>query len=123
MITRDEVLMGRDREYPLSHELEGNLIRLLLALDIFRAAYRRPMYVSSGYRPGHYNTAAGGAEKSAHPQCEACDFHDPDGALKHFALANLELLERAGLYMEEPARTPTWIHLQTRPTPYRIFTP
>lgn len=123
MISRSEILMGRDVLFPLDSTKEANLEKLLRALNIFRAAFGKPMRVSSGYRPGHFNTSAGGAEKSCHPNCEACDFHDADGELKRFALANVELLERAGLYMEDPSRTPTWLHLQTRPTKRRIFLP
>ena len=115
--------MGRDAEFPLTPELEGNLAKLLAAVNIFRAAYGIPMIVSSGYRPGHFNTDAGGAGNSAHKTCEACDFHDSDGKLKAFAKENIPLLEQAGLYVEDFKSTPTWIHLQIRPTMYRFFKP
>ena len=82
MISRDEILMHRDAEFPLTPELEANLAKLLEAVNKLRALYGQPMYVSSGYRPGHYNKAAGGAPNSPHPQCQAVDFHDADGKLK-----------------------------------------
>jgi hypothetical protein len=123
MISREEVLMGRDSEYPLDQQLEKNLSNLLSALNKFRAEYGKPMYVSSGYRPGKYNAAAGGAEHSSHLVCEACDFHDPKGELDEFCTRNLELLEQCGLYLEDPTYTPGWCHLQIRPTKNRIFKP
>lgn len=125
LISRDEVLMGRDTEYPLTPDLESNLSKLLASLNQFRDIYGIPMVVSSGYRPGRFNQAAGGARNSAHLTCEACDFHDPDGFLKKYILNNVTLLEQCGLYMESPASTPTWCHLQVRiiPSGNRIFIP
>lgn len=114
MISRDEVLMGRDKEFPLTPELEANLSGLLVALNKFRSAYGKPMTVSSGYRPGHYNKDAGGAKGSAHEVCLACDFHDSDGAIDAWALANIAFLEHAGLYLENPNNTNGWSHLSTR---------
>lgn len=121
MILRAEVLMGRDVEYPLDDKLEDNLSRLLICLNKFRQQYGQPMLVSSGYRPGKYNQAAGGAEHSAHLTCEACDFHDPDGVLKKFVTDRPDILTECGLWMESPTNTPTWIHLDIRARYNRIF--
>lgn len=124
-ITRAEVLMGRDTEFPLTPLLESNLTELLTALNKFRDLYGIPMTVSSGYRPGHYNSDAHGAANSPHLTCQAVDFHDQDGALKHWILQNIPALEQCGLWMENPMNTPTWCHLQVRPIPSgrRVFTP
>lgn len=114
--SRKECLKGRDDEYPLTPELEANLERLLIALNEFRQAYGKPMHISSLYRPEAINKAAGGAKKSNHLVCLACDFSDPDGKLAEFCIQNLDLLERCGLYMEHPSVTKTktggWVHLQ-----------
>jgi uncharacterized protein YcbK (DUF882 family) len=125
MITRDEVLMGRDKEFPLTPELEANLAKLLTALNKYRAIYGSPMLVSSGYRPGHYNRDAGGAAHSSHVVCLACDFHDSDGQLKAWVAANLHVLEDCGLYMEDPTHTKTWLHLtvQAPKSGHRVFIP
>jgi hypothetical protein len=112
MITRDEVLMGRDKEFPLNSELEKNLEILLKALNKFRAIYGKPMVVSSGYRPGKHNKSAGGALKSNHVICLACDFQDSDGKLDDFCLKNQSILESCGLWLEHPMATPGWVHLQ-----------
>lgn len=124
-ISRNEILMGRDSEYPLSEDLERNLAVLLGRLNQFRDAYGIPMLVSSGYRPGRYNQAAGGATHSAHLTCEACDFHDYDGALRDWILSSPSILDTCDLYLEDPQHTPGWCHLQSRPIPSgnRVFTP
>lgn len=121
MISRDEILMGRDKEYPLDEDLEANLKDLLVAVNKLRKKYNKPLYVSSGYRPGKYNVAAKGAKNSAHLVCQAVDFKDKDGELKKFC--TVEVLKECGLYMEHPDATPTWCHVQIRPTKNRIFKP
>lgn len=125
MISRDEVLMGRDKEFPLSEELEANLTKLLSALNQFRAAYGKPMYVSSGYRPDYYNKIAMGSPNSAHKTCEACDFYDHTGELDAWCLANLDVLEKCGLYLESPDATEGWTHLMIRrpASGHRVFIP
>lgn len=122
-ISRDEVLMGRDKQYPLTQEMEDNLKILLERLNQFRQAYGKAMLVSSGYRPGPYNKAAGGAKKSAHLSCKACDFKDSDGALKKFVKDNPDILEKCDLYQEHPDHTSTWLHLDIVPRANRVFKP
>lgn len=115
MITRDELLMGRDKQYPLTSGLLANLGELLVNLNKFRQIYGKPMTVSSGYRPGKFNTLAGGAPNSSHVTCQAADFHDPDGVLDKFCVDNQDILAQCGLYLESPVNTPGWCHLQIRP--------
>lgn len=112
MIRRYEILMGRDLEFPLTPSMFVNLTTLLAALNAFRMVYSKPMKVTSGYRPSKYNL--GHAPGSAHLTCQACDFADSDGSLAGFCLSHLELLEKFGLYMEDPKYTEGWVHLQTR---------
>lgn len=130
MISRDEILKGRDRDYPLDAELTTNLDKLLIAVNQIRQAWGKPLIVTSGYRPGHYNKSARGAKRSAHMTCEAVDFQDGDGSFAAWCLSNLKLLEEAGLYMESPLYTheppgKRWVHLQTRrpPSGNRVFIP
>lgn len=121
-ITRAEVLMGRDQEFPLDVTLQKNLDALLVALNKLREDYGKPMNVTSGYRPGHYNTDAGGAKASSHLTCQACDFADPEGRLDSWCMSNLDKLTKYGLWLEGPAYTPGWCHLQIRPVPgARVF--
>lgn len=110
--SRRECLMGRDIEYPLTPELEANLVKLLTAINILREAYGKPMTISSLYRPGTYNKAAGGAKKSNHMVCLAADFRDVDGQIDEWCLKNLDVLAKAGLYLESPDYTVGWCHVQ-----------
>lgn len=111
MITREEILMDRDKEYPLTPELEANLEALLKAVNAIRAAYGKPLRISSGYRPGAYNTAAGGAKRSNHMVCKAVDFRDPNGEIDKWCDENQDLLESLGLWQEHPSATKGWCHL------------
>ncbi len=125
LVTRDEILNGQEQKNPLTSTMEGNLRRLLAALNKLRLAYNKPMLVSSGYRPPEHNKKVGGAPNSCHLTCEAVDFRDKDGELKKWLLANLDILADCGLYMEHPDATPTWCHLQIRMpnSGHRVFKP
>lgn len=125
MITRAEILQGREIEHPLTPEMEANLEQLLRAVNVVRSAYERPMIVSSGYRPRVINSAVGGRVGSAHLRCQAVDFLDRAGLLAAWCLAHTDVLEAAGLYMEDPRWTPTWVHLQTNApaSGRRVFIP
>lgn len=123
-ITRDEILMNRDRQYPLTPELEANLAKLLECLNKFREIYGKPMEVTSGYRPEAVNSQVSNAAKnSSHVVCMACDFADVDGSLDKYCLKNIQVLIDCGLYLENPVNTPGWCHLQIRPTKIRVFNP
>ena len=125
-VTREEVLMGRDAIAPLTVELEMNLTKLLACLNKFRAAYGKPLLVSSGYRPPQINNqVTGAAKKSNHMKCLACDFKDPDGELAKWCLLNLDVLKGCELWLEAPSKTPGWCHLQCVPpkSGNRVFEP
>lgn len=119
-----EYLKDREIEYPLPDQFKENMKALLAKLDTVRFEWGKPLNISSGYRPGRFNKAAGGATNSAHLTCEAVDLVDTDGSLAKF-LNNEERLKIYGLYLENPVRTPGWCHLQTRATKSgnRIFNP
>lgn len=113
-VTEAEVLMGRDKAHPLDKGMKANLEKLMIAINLIRDLYGKPLTVSSGYRPAAQNVAAGGTKKSCHLTCEAVDFADADRKLTKWCLSNLDVLASAGLYMESPINTPSWVHLQTR---------
>ncbi len=110
-IKREEILMGRVKYEDLSDEMKANLDKLTAALNVIRAAYGKSMTVSSGYRSPDKNAAIGGAKKSHHMSCMACDFKDADGKLDAWLLENQDLLEANGLWLENPDQTLGWTHL------------
>ncbi len=114
MISKKEVLMGRDIEFKdeYTQEISDNIDKLLIALNIIRKAYGKPMSTSSGWRPAGLNKAVGGAKKSNHMLGLACDFRDLGGELDEWCMKNLDVLAKAGLYLEHPDYTKGWCHLQ-----------
>lgn len=125
MISAFDILRGRDAAAPLDATQKQNLAKLLLALNKFFTKCPLRRAVTSGYRPPAINAAAGGAKKSNHMACLACDFEDKDGELDKWCLANLSVLEECGLYLESPDHTPGWTHLQAVPpkSGNRVFIP
>lgn len=126
MISREAYLMGREKEYlPTQQMLEDakTLLSRVHALFADLGIELHDSDVSSGYRPGHYNTAVGGAPKSTHVLCQAIDLKDHTRRLVNAILAAPHLLEKHGLYMEDPKHTKTWCHLDIRPRKKHIFTP
>lgn len=123
--SRHEVLKDRDKIEPLTPDMEINLSLLLISISKVREAWGRPLKISSGYRPPNVNSSVGGVEKSAHMSCQAVDIVDNDGYFANWCLNNLTILEKSGIFMEDPRYTPTWVHLQIRPVKSgnRVFIP
>lgn len=94
----------------------------VVLLNRIREDYLSPISVTSVMRCAKHNKEIGGAKNSSHTQGVAADLVRTPQLLA-FITANLE---RYGLYMEDPASTPSWIHISTRPVancPTRIFKP
>lgn len=118
-ITKDEILMGRDKSHASEYtpEISSNIDKLLIPLNKIRELYGKPMSVSSGFRPPSLNAKVkGAAKKSSHAVGLACDFKDLDGKLAEF-LVDLDkkgVLKQLGLWLENPAVTSSWCHLDIR---------
>jgi hypothetical protein len=81
---------------------------------------------SSGFRPTDVNKKTPNASKtSTHMLGLGGDLEDADRAITTAFLTNLNVLEKHGLYLEDPKYTPTWCHTQTRApkSGKRIFIP
>lgn len=96
--------------------------KLLTALQSIRNDFKNPMIINCGYRCPKHNAEVGGAPQSAHLSGEAADISDTDQSLRDF-LSVPSALEYYGIWAEDFAHTPTWVHLQVRPTKERIFIP
>ncbi len=70
--------------------------------------------VRSGFRDVESNRIAGGAKNSAHLWGMAVDLEDVDRKLSQWCLQNIDLLKHFQLWIENPSKTPTWLHVQTR---------
>jgi len=109
----------------IPHAHQVSLEELLKRINIIREAYGKPMIVSSGYRSlqDHKRIYS---EKgitdpnkipmgSAHLSGQALDVADPKQELQSWILANIDILEKAGLYCEDFSASPNWVHFQCRP--------
>ncbi len=124
-IKREDILMSREVEYPLGIVEASNLEVLLERINNFGFDYfsksGKNLIVSSGYRPGRYNEECGGAACSTHLVCGAVDLKDADMKLKEFILKYPTLLEKYDIFMEDPGKTSTWVHLDIKHRSRRIF--
>jgi len=128
MISKDELLKGRDQQFPddYTQEISNNLDMLLPLLNQIRTAWNQPMTVASGWRsPSENASTPGAAAHSKHMLGLAADIRDVDGSLWAWVLQNLDLMKQLGLYMEDRRYTPTWVHFGFGPpaSGKRIFIP
>jgi uncharacterized protein YcbK (DUF882 family) len=113
-----EYFMGRDKSHSqdLTEEVKANADNLLNRVNALLADlnWPSPAYVSSGWRPPSINASvANSAKRSHHMSGRAMDIKDPDGRLAKAILERPELLEKHGLWMEDPSFTKGWVHLDT----------
>ena len=140
MITLNDYYMGRDRTHGhlLGSDLRANAARtvesatalLVLAKTAgvsLEANPRTGSLVNSGWRPPDINSSTpGAAARSLHMQGLAIDLHDPDGDLDDWLLDNADtVLRDLALWLEHPAATKGWAHVQLRPprSGRRVFYP
>lgn len=130
MITQVQYFMGRDVSHAnsLTADIRRNAgLLLLLVNELLSEAAAEGVQpgidaqthcaVASGWRPPGINAkTANAAKNSKHLSGDAIDIRDVRGrALAQWCLRNLDVLERLGLWMEDPRWTPTWVHLQRVP--------
>jgi Peptidase M15 len=128
MITKEEVLMGRDKLFPndYNENISDNIDFLLEKVNVIRAMYNKPLKVSSGFRPPSVNKMTkGAAPNSAHCTGEAVDLQDLDGSFRDWCLQNLKAFKDEGLYIEDFRYTKGWVHITCRKpqSGKRIFIP
>jgi hypothetical protein len=128
MITPAQYFMGRDGEHAreLTEQLARNAELTIARANALLAHACIECAVSSGWRPAAINAAVANASpRSRHLTCEAIDLVDPHDALDAWCMQHLEVLEAIGLWLEHPAATPGWCHVQTVPprSGRRVFEP
>lgn len=121
MIRISAYFMGRDQTHAdeLDDGIWANAVetvrRANLLLSKFHNDGGKARGVRSGWRPAEINAAVKGSRGSHHMSGRAVDIEDDDRALARWCAANKEVLEDAGIWMERPEATTTWIHWQTVP--------
>ena len=96
-------------------EFEDSAMELCRRVNELRQSYGRPMIASSGYRDPAHNRKIGGSPTSRHLRGTAVDILDPNGDLATFVMTNQDILEKLGLWVENPHYTEGWVHFQTVP--------
>jgi hypothetical protein len=107
--------MGRDKKYAsdLTAEVRSSSEKLLYKINSLLQYFGEYRKVNSGWRPKQLQLEINPrAPNSKHITGNAIDLEDKDGKLKEWCVFNQDKLELEGLYMEDPASTPTWVHLQ-----------
>lgn len=95
-------------------------------LDEIRQKYNKPIKISSGFRCEKHNKIIKGAAASKHMQGNAADILDLDKDVTKWITP---LLEEFNIWIEDPAYTPNWLHVQIvpygswKPGMTRIFKP
>lgn len=124
------LLLGTDLRRNAARTVDAANAMLVLAKAAgvsLEASPRTGTIVSSGWRPAAVNAATpGAAVRSLHMSCEAIDLYDPDGDLDEWLLASADtVLRDVGLWLEHPAATKGWAHVQIRPprSGRRVFYP
>ncbi len=123
MISREEL---NPHGYELTPEQARNFEFLFVAINAVRCAYGKPMIVTSGVRSIADQQRINPRQMDdAHTKAAACDVLDVDKSLLLWCMANLGLLGRLGLYLEDRRYTPNWVHFQIYPpkSGKRIFVP
>lgn len=126
MITLKEFWMGRDAHFPPDDKMKFNADEIVRRANILLTLSDMERGVRSGYRPASINSLVPNASPhSKHMTCEAIDIEDNDGKLKSWCLANLDQLEKIGLWIESPEYTPSWLHCQivAPASCHRVFIP
>jgi hypothetical protein len=140
VITLADYWMGRDKTHAaeLTQKIQDNAaelvgrINLLLSWAAIDGVFPgidsvTGTAVASGWRPAGVNARTkNAATGSKHLLALGGDLQDVAGrALARWCLRNLDALEEAGLWMEDPQWTPDWVHLQSVPpgSGRRVYVP
>lgn len=138
-VTLTDYWMGRDKIYPQYCDdavrrnaqetvRRANLLLASMAIDgvALDAHPNNQTLLASGWRPAPINAGVkGAAPRSKHMTGEAIDLYDPEGELDDWCMAHEAKLAELGLYLEHPAATKGWCHVQTVPprSGNRVFYP
>lgn len=136
MLTIDDYVRG---DYTgMTEQMLRNAMRTVERHNLLLAHYYQDnpaadkLVYSSGRRTPERNAnTPGAAPKSKHLTCEAGDLkeHRTRRPFAKWCVNHLDLLDRVGLWMEDPRCTvgkwTSWVHLQTRPprSGLRVFIP
>lgn len=102
-----------------SAEIEGNAAELIAKVNMMLDILELPgVKITSGWRPQSVNDATPrAAKKSSHISGQGIDIQDRFRYLAKLLLRQHDVLERCGLWMEDPVDAKDHVHLQSVPFP------
>ena len=112
--------------YPTSDDQLSNMNTLLVVVNATQKEYGVQFVVTSGLRSlADQQRINPTAPKSAHLEGQAVDIRDADLKLAAWTKANLDLMEKLGLFMEDFDHTRGWVHYTIREpkSKKRVFIP
>ena len=107
------------RNYNVPTDVLRNLIDLAKNLQVLRDEVKKPIKITSGYRPAELNAKVGGATKSRHITGQAADFKIEGYTPKQVAAIIEKLIAEGKMKQGGLGIYSTWVHYDTRGTAAR----
>lgn len=107
------------RNYNVPTDVLRNLIELAKNLQVLRDEVKKPIKITSGYRPAELNAKVGGATKSRHITGQAADFKIEGYTPKQVAAIIEKLIAEGKMKQGGLGTYSTWVHYDTRGTAAR----
>ena len=107
------------RNYNVPTDVLRNLLELAKNLQVLRDEVKKPIKITSGYRPAELNAKVGGATKSRHITGEAADFKIEGYTPKQVAAIIEKLIAEGKMKQGGLGTYSTWVHYDVRGTAAR----
>lgn len=107
------------RNYNVPTDVLRNLIDLAKNLQVLRDEVKKPIKITSGYRPAELNAKVGGATKSRHIMGQAADFKIEGYTPKQVAAIIEKLIAEGKMKQGGLGTYSTWVHYDVRGTAAR----
>ena len=107
------------RNYNVPTDVLRNLLELAKNLQVLRDVVKKPINITSGYRPAELNAKVGGATKSRHITGEAADFKIEGYTPKQVAAIIEKLIAEGKMKQGGLGTYSTWVHYDVRGTAAR----
>ena len=105
--------------FEVPNDVLRNLIELAKNLQVLRDEVKKPIKITSGYRPAQHNAKIGGASKSRHITGQAADFKIEGYTPKQVAVVIEKLIAEGRMKQGGIGTYSTWTHYDVRGTQAR----
>ena len=105
--------------FEVPNDVLRNLIELAKNLQVLRDEVKKPIKITSGYRPAQHNAKIGGAKSSRHITGQAADFKIEGYTPKQVAAVIEKLIAEGRMKQGGIGTYSTWTHYDVRGTQAR----